>query len=158
MGGNPSPLPTLRPLGISVGTFLRKWLRLTISSKRAGPKGPRGNAEDLMADKHFGCAALLAAVLGLMAGSVEAAPCGKTGAGFEAWKRVFAGEAQGNGIGPAAIAALMATNYSVGTIRADRGQKSFKLSLDQFMAKWGRRSSCPRASCSMASTATATAS
>ncbi|HEX9753541.1 MAG TPA: lytic transglycosylase domain-containing protein [Methyloceanibacter sp.] len=90
-----------------------------------------------MVDRHFGCAALLAAVFGLMAGSVEAAPCGKTGAGFEAWKRVFAGEAQANGIGPAAIGALMATNYSVGTIRADRGQKSFKLSLDQFMAKRG---------------------
>jgi lytic murein transglycosylase len=90
-----------------------------------------------MVDKHFGCAALLAAVFGLMAGSVEAAPCGNTGAGFEAWKRVFAGEAQNNGIGPTAISALMATNYSVGTIRADRGQKSFKLSLDAFMAKRG---------------------
>jgi membrane-bound lytic murein transglycosylase B len=31
----------------------------------------------------------------------------------------------------------MATSYSTGTIRADRGQKSFKLSLDQFMAKRG---------------------
>ena len=90
-----------------------------------------------MVDKHFGCAALLAAVFGLMGGSVEAAPCGNTGAGFEAWKRVFAGEAQGNGAGPKAIGALMDTSYSTGTIRADRGQHSFKLSLDQFMAKRG---------------------
>src|SRR3990172_12245115 len=90
-----------------------------------------------MVDKHLGCAALLAAVFGLVASSAEAAPCGNTGAGFEAWKRVFAREAQGNGIGPQAISALMATDYSVGTIRADRGQKSFKLSLDQFMAKRG---------------------
>ena len=90
-----------------------------------------------MMDKHLGCAALFAAVVALVAGSAEAAPCGNTGAGFEGWKRAFAGEAQGNGVGPAAIAALMATNYSVGTIRADRGQKSFKLSLDQFMAKRG---------------------
>jgi lytic murein transglycosylase len=90
-----------------------------------------------MVDKHFGCAALLAAVFGLMVGSVDAAPCGNTGAGFEAWKRVFAGEAQGNGVGPKAIGALMATSYSTGTIRADRGQHSFKLSLDQFMAKRG---------------------
>jgi lytic murein transglycosylase len=90
-----------------------------------------------MVDKHFGCAAVVAAVLGLMGGSVEAAPCGSTSAGFEAWKRAFAGEAQGNGVGAKAIAALMATSYSTGTIRADRGQHSFKLSLDQFMAKRG---------------------
>ena len=31
----------------------------------------------------------------------------------------------------------MRTNYSVGTIRADRGQKSFKLSLSAFMTKRG---------------------
>jgi len=90
-----------------------------------------------MLDKHFGCAALLAAAFGLMGGPAEAAPCGNTSAGFEAWKRVFAGEAQGNGVGPKAIAALMDTSYSIGTIRADRGQHSFKLSLDQFMAKRG---------------------
>jgi lytic murein transglycosylase len=90
-----------------------------------------------MVDKHFGCAALLAAVFGLMTGPVEAAPCGNSGAGFEAWKRVFANEAQAAGIGPKGIATLMGTSYSVGTIRADRGQKSFKLSLDQFMAKRG---------------------
>jgi lytic murein transglycosylase len=90
-----------------------------------------------MVYKNLGCAALLAAVFGLMAGSVEAAPCGNNSSGFEAWKRAFAREAQANGSGPKAIAALMATNYSTGTIRADRGQKSFKLSLDQFMAKRG---------------------
>ena len=90
-----------------------------------------------MVDRHLGCAALVAALLGLLGGQAEAAPCGNTGAGFEAWKRVFAGEAQRNGVGPKAISALMGTTYSVGTIRADRGQKSFKLSLDQFMAKRG---------------------
>ena len=90
-----------------------------------------------MIDRHLGCAALFAALLGLVGGPAEGAPCGNNSAGFEAWKRVFAGEAQNNGIGPQAISALLATNYSVGTIRADRGQKSFKLSLDQFMAKRG---------------------
>jgi lytic murein transglycosylase len=90
-----------------------------------------------MVDKHFGRVAGLVTALCLIAGAAEAAPCGKTSAGFEAWKRTFAGEAQAAGIGPNGIAALMATNYSVGTIRADRGQKSFKLSLDQFMAKRG---------------------
>jgi lytic murein transglycosylase len=87
--------------------------------------------------KHFGRAAWLLALILVTAGAAEAAPCGKTAAGFEAWKRAFAAEAQANGIGPQGVAALMATNYSVGTIRADRGQKSFKLSLDQFMAKRG---------------------
>ena len=80
---------------------------------------------------------VLAVALILAAGSVEAAPCGNTSAGFENWKRVFAHEAQAKGVGQKAIAALMATTYSTGTIRADRGQKSFKLSLDAFMAKRG---------------------
>lgn len=67
----------------------------------------------------------------------HAAPCGNNAAGFEAWKRAFAQEAKANGIGQRGISALMNTSYSVGTIRADRGQKSFKLTLDQFMAKRG---------------------
>jgi len=90
-----------------------------------------------MIDKHLGCAAVLAAVFGLVGGLADAAPCGNNSAGFDGWKRIFAGEAQGHGVGPQAISALLATNYSVGTIRADRGQHSFKLSLDQFMAKRG---------------------
>lgn len=88
-------------------------------------------------DTRLGGVALFAAALVTMAGSVEAAPCGNTGAGFENWKRVFANEAQANGVGPQAISALMNTSYSTGTIRADRGQHSFKLSLDAFMAKRG---------------------
>jgi lytic murein transglycosylase len=90
-----------------------------------------------MVDKLFGRTICLAAVCLLMAATAKAASCGKTSAGFEAWKRAFAGEAQATGIGPNGIAAFMATNYSAGTIRADRGQKSFRLSLDQFMAKRG---------------------
>src|SRR5512145_80162 len=79
----------------------------------------------------------LAATIMAMAGSVHAAPCGNTSAGFENWKRVFAQEAQARGVKPKAISALMTTKYSTGTIRADRGQKSFKLSLEAFMAKRG---------------------
>jgi membrane-bound lytic murein transglycosylase B len=90
-----------------------------------------------MTNKSLSLAALFAAMIGFANGPADAAPCGNNSAGFEGWKRVFAGEASGNGLGPKAIAALMATKYSVGTIRADRGQKSFKLSLDQFMAKRG---------------------
>ncbi len=82
-------------------------------------------------------AALIAAALFANAVPADAAPCGNNSAGFEQWKRVFAKEAQANGIGPRGVQALMGTTYSVGTIRADRGQKSFKLSLDQFMAKRG---------------------
>jgi lytic murein transglycosylase len=80
---------------------------------------------------------VLAATLRVLNAAALAAPCGHHSAGFEKWKRTFAGEAEARGIGPKGIAALMGTNYSVGTIRADRGQKSFKLSLDQFMAKRG---------------------
>jgi lytic murein transglycosylase len=72
-----------------------------------------------------------------IAGAAEAAKCSSTGAGFEKWKPVFAAEAKANGIKPKAISALMATSYSKGTIRADRGQHSFKLSLNAFMAKRG---------------------
>jgi lytic murein transglycosylase len=82
-------------------------------------------------------AALAAAALFAGAVPADAAPCGNNSAGFEQWKRVFAKEAQANGIGPRGVQALIGTTYSTGTIRADRGQKSFKLSLDQFMAKRG---------------------
>jgi len=79
-----------------------------------------------------GCVALV-----FMAGAAEAAKCGKTGGGFETWKKSFAAEAKANGVKPKAISALMSTSYSNGTIRADRGQHSFKLSLNAFMAKRG---------------------
>ena len=73
----------------------------------------------------------------LIAGAAEAAKCSSTGGSFEGWKRDFAMEAKANGVKPKAISALMATSYSKGTIRADRGQHSFKLSLNAFMAKRG---------------------
>jgi lytic murein transglycosylase len=72
-----------------------------------------------------------------MADVAEAAKCGNTSTGFEKWKMAFAAEARANGIKPKAIFALMATSYSKGTIRADRGQHNFKLSLNAFMAKRG---------------------
>ena len=72
-----------------------------------------------------------------MVSAAEAAKCSKTGGGFEAWKKSFADEAKAKGVKPKAISALMNTSYSTGTIRADRGQHSFKLSLNAFMAKRG---------------------
>jgi membrane-bound lytic murein transglycosylase B len=72
-----------------------------------------------------------------MASEAGAAQCGSTAAGFEAWKMQAANEARGNGVSASAIAALMATTYSSATIAADRGQRSFRLSLDEFLAKRG---------------------
>lgn len=80
-------------------------------------------------------AALVALVW--MASKADAAECGSTAAGFEAWKKQFADEAKGRGVSASAVAALMATRYSTGTIAADRGQRSFHLSLAQFLAKRG---------------------
>ena len=78
--------------------------------------------------------------LGLLACSIsqtDAAQCGGSAAGFGAWKQEFAGEARAKGIGATAISGLMAANYAQATINADRGQRSFNLSLDQFLAKRG---------------------
>src|SRR6202790_5299003 len=77
------------------------------------------------------------AVLACIGAKANAAQCGSTAAGFDAWKRQFAEEARGKGISASAVAALMSTNYSTATIAADRGQRSFHLSLDQFLAKRG---------------------
>jgi membrane-bound lytic murein transglycosylase B len=78
-----------------------------------------------------------AVALVLMASKAGAAQCGSTAAGFDAWKTQFSGEARGRGVSASAVAALMGTNYSTATIAADRGQRSFHLSLDQFLAKRG---------------------
>lgn len=69
--------------------------------------------------------------------NADAAQCGNSAAGFEAWKQQFAAEARAKGVSAAGISALMATNYATATIAADRGQHSFRLSLDQFLAKRG---------------------
>ncbi|MDI1262127.1 MAG: lytic murein transglycosylase [bacterium] len=69
--------------------------------------------------------------------SSHAATCGNSAGGYEGWKREFAGEARAKGISAGTIQALMATNYAQATINADRGQRSFQLTLDQFLAKRG---------------------
>lgn len=69
--------------------------------------------------------------------TADAARCGSSAGGFEAWKREFAVEARAKGISASGIAALMQTHYATATINADRGQRSFGLSLDQFLAKRG---------------------
>jgi membrane-bound lytic murein transglycosylase B len=78
-----------------------------------------------------------ALLLSLSVNSAQAAQCGSTSAGFEAWKSEFAAEAKGAGIKSRGLSALAGTNYATATIYADRHQKSFKLSLPAFMAKRG---------------------
>ena len=85
--------------------------------------------------KIIAAAALVA--LATMAGEARAAQCGNTSAGFEAWKQQFAGEARAKGVGASGVAALTGTSYATATINADRGMKSFKLTLDQFLVKRG---------------------
>jgi lytic murein transglycosylase len=79
------------------------------------------------------CVSLLLAA----AGPAVAASCGDTGSGFEKWKKAYAAEARAEGVGRKGLAALEKTSYSRATIKADRAQHSFKLSLDQFMEKRG---------------------
>ena len=81
------------------------------------------------------CMAL--AVLACLGAKADAAQCGSTSAGFEAWKREFAEEARAKGVSGSSLQALMQTNYATATIAADRGQRSFGLSLDAFLAKRG---------------------
>lgn len=83
---------------------------------------------------------LATVLLGLAAGTANAAQCGNNAAGFEAWKADFRREAAAAGIKSKALDAFDATKYSTKTINADRNQKSFKLTLDQFMAKRGGKS------------------
>ncbi|MBD0414035.1 lytic murein transglycosylase [Tianweitania sp. Rool2] len=78
-------------------------------------------------------------LLGLSAVAAQAAQCGNTASGFEAWKAAFRNEAAANGVGQAGLNALAGTSYASKTIYADRNQKSFKLSLSEFMNKRGAK-------------------
>jgi membrane-bound lytic murein transglycosylase B len=77
------------------------------------------------------------AILTCLTPHANAAQCGSGPGGFDAWKQQFAGEARAKGTGASGVSALMATNYASATIAADRGQRSFSLSLNQFLAKRG---------------------
>src|SRR4029077_17803421 len=79
-----------------------------------------------------------------MAGEASGAQCGNTSAGFDAWKSEFANEARARGISAPGISALMGTSYSTATIAADRGQRSFSLSLEQFLDKRGASTTVAR--------------
>jgi membrane-bound lytic murein transglycosylase B len=80
--------------------------------------------------KTFTLSFALAATLGAPA---IAAQCGNDGSGFNAWKAAFAAEAQRAGVKQPGLNALAQTQYATATIKADRNQKSFRLTLDRFM-------------------------
>jgi membrane-bound lytic murein transglycosylase B len=74
----------------------------------------------------------------LAATPVMAAQCGNTSAGFDAWVGAFKQEAAGRGVSASVLdRAFSGVSYNQATIRADRGQHSFKLSFEQFMQKRG---------------------
>jgi lytic murein transglycosylase len=85
----------------------------------------------------IGGLAVVCAALAFVVTDALATQCINSSTGFDNWKQQFAGEAKARGIKQETIGALLGTTYSHATIGADRGQKSFKLSLDQFMAKRG---------------------
>ena len=77
---------------------------------------------------------MIAAALTLAAATtVNAATCGNDASGFDRWKQQFANEAAAQGVGQRGQQALAATRYATRTIKADRNQKSFRYSLDDFM-------------------------
>lgn len=82
-------------------------------------------------------AACAAAVLMLGLGTAaQAAQCGNNAGGFPAWLEEFKAEAQANGISPRTLeVALNGVTYDKKVIQLDRNQKSFKLSLEEFMER-----------------------
>ena len=73
-----------------------------------------------------------------IAGPAAAQQCGNDSSGFDRWVQDFKRVAPSNGISPAVIDRAFANvNYNRATISADRGQKSFKLSFEEFLKKRG---------------------
>ncbi|MFC5444663.1 lytic murein transglycosylase [Rhizobium halophytocola] len=71
-------------------------------------------------------------------GAANAATCGNNSSGFDRWVGQFSQEAVANGVSQSVVNKVMSSvRYNRPTISADRGQHSFKLSFDQFMAKRG---------------------
>lgn len=84
--------------------------------------------------------ALCVGVMAILAASpsAHAAKCGNTSAGFNKWVEATKKEAASKGFSQRTInATLGSVSYRKNTIRLDRSQSSFKLSLKQFMQKRG---------------------
>lgn len=69
----------------------------------------------------------------LSATAALGAQCGNDASGFERWKQEFSSEASRAGIGQRGLQALAGTSYQQRTINADRNQRSFRYSLNEFM-------------------------
>jgi lytic murein transglycosylase len=69
----------------------------------------------------------------LLSGTAHSAQCSNDGGAYGQWVEEFSAQAAAQGIGKRGLSALANTRYSKATISADRNQKSFKLSFDQFM-------------------------
>ncbi len=70
--------------------------------------------------------------------ALAALQCGNDGSGFTRWVEEFKRVAPSNGISQATLdKAFSSVSYNRPTISADRGQKSFKLSFEEFMKKRG---------------------
>lgn len=68
--------------------------------------------------------------------AAPAADCGSGAGGFDAWLARFKGRAAAAGVSERAIASgLAGVSYDANVIRLDRGQKSFKLSFEQFYTR-----------------------
>ena len=78
-----------------------------------------------------------AVITAMMSTPALAAKCGNDSGGFNAWKAAFSQEAAARGVGQRALSALANTSYATSTIQADRNQRSFRLSFEEFMQKRG---------------------
>jgi lytic murein transglycosylase len=78
---------------------------------------------------------LAALALAMPATGALAQACGNDGAGFNAWIGQYRQKAAAQGITPRGLAALDGLSYDPNVIRLDRGQKSFKLSFEEFYAR-----------------------
>jgi membrane-bound lytic murein transglycosylase B len=115
----------------------------TIGWQIPGEGVDSGNQERKMAFLAKGrlLVAVGAAVIGLLTGAAQAASCGKSAAGFDAWKTEFAQEARAEGVGSRGLSALAGAHYATGTIKADRAiHKAFSGSVESFMKRRGAAS------------------
>lgn len=72
----------------------------------------------------------------LFAGQAQAAKCGNSGKGFDAWKSAFIESAPKYDLSSRQVSSVLKdVTYDPKVIRLDRNQKSFKLSFDQFYAR-----------------------
>jgi len=71
-----------------------------------------------------------------LAATSHAQSCGNSGEGFDRWIAAYKGRAQAQGISSRTVQrAMSGVTYNRRVISLDRGQKSFKLSFDQFYAR-----------------------